>query len=91
MPVAILEAMRSGLAVVSTHVNAIPDVIEKDFSGILINPGAPQEIANAVIRLKRNPALCAKLAETAKHSFDTRFEFSRGIKELRSVYLSVIS
>jgi glycosyltransferase involved in cell wall biosynthesis len=90
MPVAILEAMRSGLAVVSTRVNAIPDVIETDVSGILINPGAPQEIADAIVRLKGNPDLCLKLAETAKHSFDERFEFSQGIDALRSIYSSII-
>lgn len=91
MPVAILEAMRSGLAVISTRVNAIPDVIETDVSGILIDPGAPQEIADAIVRLKRNPDLRLKLAETAKHSFDERFEFSQGIDALRSIYSSIIS
>jgi glycosyltransferase involved in cell wall biosynthesis len=89
MPVAIIEAMRGGVPVISTRVAAIPDMIEDGASGLLINPGAPEEIAEAVLRIRRDPSLRARLAEGGKKVFDEKFEFSRGIEEIRNLYRSI--
>ena len=86
MPVAIIEAMRSGLPVISTRVAAIPDMIDDGTSGILINPGAPGEIADAVLLLKRNDTLRIQIAEASSRAFHEKFEFSRGIEEIRTLY-----
>ena len=86
MPVTIIEAMRSGLPIISTPVAGIPDMIENGVSGLLINPGAPDEIAEAVLLLKRDKVLRKRLAEGGKLTFEQKFEFSRGIKEIRDVY-----
>lgn len=86
MPVAIIEAMRSGLPVISTRVAAIPDMIDEGISGLLINPGAPEEIADAVLRLKRNDELRHNIAKGASQAFREKFEFSRGIEEIRKLY-----
>ena len=47
LPMAILEAMAHGLAVVSTTVGAIPEVVNKD-CGILITPGKQEELSEAL-------------------------------------------
>ncbi len=86
MPVAIIEAMRSGLPVIATRVNAIPDMMEHEISGILINPGNSDEIAGAVLELKTNPMLRDKIALGARSSFNEKFEFSRGLENLRTFY-----
>ena len=88
MPITIIEALRSGLPVISTRVGGIPDMIEDRVSGLLLNPGAPEEIAEAVLLLRRDPELRKKLAEGARRTFDDKFEFSRGIGEIRSAYRS---
>ncbi len=89
MPVTIIEAMRGRLPIISTRVAGIPDMIEDGVSGLLINPGSPDEIAEAVLRLKQNEVLRGKLAAAAKASFDEKFEFSRGIEEIRNIYRSI--
>lgn len=89
MPIAIIEAFRSGLPVISTRVNAIPDMIEDEVSGLLINPGAPHEIAEAVLRLRRDDGLRQRLAKEAKRGFDEKFERSRVIEELGAVYRAI--
>jgi len=88
MPITIIEALRSGLPVISTRIGGIPDMIEDRVSGLLLNPGAPKEIAEAVLLLKRDSELRKKLAEGARRTFDEKFEFSRGIEEIRAVYRS---
>jgi glycosyltransferase involved in cell wall biosynthesis len=90
MPISIIEAMRAGLPIIATNVNAIPDTIEPELSGILINPGDPDEIATAVLRLKRNPDLQKALASGARARFEKRFEFSSGIEDLRGFYREML-
>jgi glycosyltransferase involved in cell wall biosynthesis len=86
MPVAIIEAMRSEIAIISTSVGAIPDMIVNGVSGLLINPGSPEEIAQAVLKLKQNERLRKRLAAGARETFDKNYEVSKGIGELAEIY-----
>jgi glycosyltransferase involved in cell wall biosynthesis len=51
MPLAIIEAMAAGLAVVSTRIAAVPEVVDDGATGILINPGDVAALAEALKRL----------------------------------------
>jgi glycosyltransferase involved in cell wall biosynthesis len=86
VPITIIEAMRSGVPVISTPVAGIPELIEDGVSGMLVRPGASDEIADVVLLLRRDDALRRKLAEGGKAAFDEKFEFSKGIAELRELY-----
>lgn len=88
MPISIIEALRSALPVISTRIAGIPDMIEPGVSGLLIEPGAPDAIAQAVLALKNDPELRKRLAAGAKRTFEEKFEFSKGIEELRKLYRS---
>jgi glycosyltransferase involved in cell wall biosynthesis len=91
MPVSIIEAMRSGLPVISTRVQGIPDVVKDGLTGLLIDPGNPGQIAGSVLRLKREEQLRRQMAEAARKIFQERFEFSKGIEEFRNLYRGIIS
>jgi glycosyltransferase involved in cell wall biosynthesis len=86
MPVAIIEAMRSGLPVISTRVQGIPDMMVNLESGILIDPGSPDQIAKSVLLLKRDEAFRRKIAAASRKTFEDVFEFSKGIEQIRQVY-----
>jgi len=54
LPNSILESMAAGLAVITTRVGGIPDVIENDKSGKLINPGDIESLGKAIVELSIN-------------------------------------
>lgn len=58
--IAFLEAMASGLPVVSTSAAAIPEVVPQRRAGILVPPNSPNAIAAALIELLEQPALRAE-------------------------------
>ena len=57
LPVAIVEALAAGVAVVSTPVAGIPEVVRDGESGLLVAPRDPQALALAVDRLLADPGL----------------------------------
>lgn len=59
------EAMAAGKAVVATNVGGLNDTVDDGWTGILTRPD-PDELAAAVIRLSREPALRASLGEQAR-------------------------
>jgi len=58
-----LEAMASGLAVVSTTATAIPEVVPHRRAGLLVPPRDPQALAAALLRLLHEPELRQRLAD----------------------------
>jgi glycosyltransferase involved in cell wall biosynthesis len=56
-PSVVIEAMSQGVAVVASHVGGIPDRIENGKSGILVEPGDPLALGEAIWGLIENPAL----------------------------------
>lgn len=66
MPVALLEAMGSGLPVVATRVGGLPEVIADPSHGILVPPESPADLAAAILQLVRSPELCASLGKAGR-------------------------
>jgi glycosyltransferase involved in cell wall biosynthesis len=65
LPMAVLEAMATGVVVVTTAVGAIPEVVTDGVSGVLIEPGKPEQLAAALQSLIVDPELRDQLAAAA--------------------------
>jgi glycosyltransferase involved in cell wall biosynthesis len=61
-PVSVIEAMASGLCVVSTDVGGIRYLIKDGENGLLVPPDDPQAMAAAVERLLIDPQLASRLS-----------------------------
>ncbi len=61
----LLEAMASGLAVVTTDVGDSAAIVDNEVTGLLVPPADPAALAKAIVRLLEAPALAAALAERA--------------------------
>ena len=65
MPNSVLEAMASGVPVVSTNVGGVPFILRENVTGLMVPAGNPQAMASAVLRLLGNPELAGRLAAAA--------------------------
>ena len=66
MPLALLEGMAAGCAVVGSAVPGVREVIEDGVDGLLVDESDPVAMADALERLLRNPEQAAAMAANAR-------------------------
>jgi len=90
MPIAILEAMAHGVAVIATPVGAIPEFLTDGQTALLVPPGASDKLADAIARLIDNVGE-RQLFGTAGHRvFRDRFDISVSAGRILALYESAM-
>jgi len=65
-PFSIIEAMQAQLPIIATKVGGIPEIIQDNATGLLINPANQTELSEAIIKLINNKSLAEQLAGQAQ-------------------------
>lgn len=86
LPYAVLEAMRAGCAIVSTDVGGIPEAVVEGESGLLVDAGSADELAEALARLVADPALRRRLGAGARDRFVAGFSLKSMHESARSAF-----
>jgi len=84
-PVSVLEALASGLSVVTTGPGDIAAMVRDGDTGLLVPPGDPAAMAKAVTNLLDNPDHARLMARRAKQEID-RYTWAAVRKEWAAVY-----
>lgn len=74
--IVILEAMASGLAVVSTNCGGPGTVIDHERTGLLTPIGDPEALAQGMERLLLDTPLRIAMGQAGRHSIEERFSFA---------------
>ncbi len=83
--IVILEAMNSGLAVVASNVGGIPEMVDNDETGLLVEPANSDDLARGLITLIKDKDLRVKMGELAKERVK-RFSSDIMIQKLEKIY-----
>lgn len=66
LPVALLEGLANGLAIVATRTGGIPEAVEDGREALLVDPGDPRALADALTRLAGDGDLRQRLGDAAR-------------------------
>jgi glycosyltransferase involved in cell wall biosynthesis len=89
-PVAIIEAMAAGKAVVATNVGGVADVIEDGRTGLLVPPRDAEALARALVRLATDADLRHRMGREAKDGVPARFSDERLAVDVDALYSSAL-
>jgi len=91
MPLAVIEAMMSGLPVVATDVGGVSEAVVHGETGFLVPPGNPDALALALDRLLTDPALRRRMGEAGRRRALERFTEERMLTGTAAVYERALS
>jgi colanic acid/amylovoran biosynthesis glycosyltransferase len=85
-----LEAMASGLPVFATRHGGIPEAVENNLSGILVNERDHRALGDALIDCAKDPARLAAMGCAASESVVKNFNQTEQARLLEEIYLREI-
>ena len=91
LPMVLIEAMASGVPVVSTAVGGIPEVLQEGITGFLVAPGSCQPLAERLKRLVDDPALAQQLGRAARQDAQRRFSVDVMMRRHQELYDEVLA
>ena len=74
LPVVLMEAMATGLPVVTTRIAGIPELVEDGTSGFVVTPGDAVEAAAAFRRLAEDPAYATAVGANARKAVEVQHD-----------------
>jgi len=77
IPVTLMEAMATGMLVVSTYHSGIPELVEADRSGLLVPERDAGALAGALVRLTQCPDDWSAISQAARRRVVADFEIGR--------------
>jgi glycosyltransferase involved in cell wall biosynthesis len=86
MPLTILEAMATGMPVVTTNSSGMCDVVEDGFNGLVVPTADAEELADAVERLCRSAEMRSSLGLNGQQTM-RRYTWCRAAQKLERVFM----
>lgn len=83
--IVILEAMAAGVPVIATNVGGIPDIVEHEHTGILVEKGNAEQIAEAIEKIYSNEALRETLIRNATSNLE-KYNWNNIIQQVLNIY-----
>jgi glycosyltransferase involved in cell wall biosynthesis len=87
MPVSVLEAMAAGLPVVASRVGGLPEQVVDGVTGVLVEPGDPEDLAEALAGLVADRELRRRLGAAGRARAEQAFD----LEPFRSAHLELYS
>ena len=86
IPNVLLESMAIGVPVVATQVSAIPELVDNGYTGLLVPPGSPHQMADAIHRLLTEKKLRYNVIKAGRTHVLQNFDSSVLIRDLAALY-----
>lgn len=91
LPMVILESMAMGLPVVASKLEGIPEVIDDDVTGFLVNPNDVEALSDKIIKIMESPDLVETVVKNARKKITTEMNGYRQASQVEAIYKDVLS
>jgi glycosyltransferase involved in cell wall biosynthesis len=88
IPNVLVEAMASGLPVVTTSAGGIPELVQHDVDGVLAEPGDLAALARLIAELVDDPQRRERLGTAARATVERSFDIDVAAQRLEEVLRS---
>jgi glycosyltransferase involved in cell wall biosynthesis len=89
-PLSVMEAMSSGLPIVSTAAGGVPDLFECGKEGLIVKPGDVQGLSGAMAYLLGNRGVRRALGSSAAQRARGRFDVSQMVQAYEALYEDLV-
>lgn len=89
LPMVLLEALCLGVVVVARAVGGIPEVIQNDANGVLVDSSDPQSLADACVQALADRARSQRLAEAGIKSVADNYAAATTARQVTRLYFSL--
>jgi glycosyltransferase involved in cell wall biosynthesis len=89
LPLALLEAMAIGKPIVATQVGGNAEVVEDGVNGYIVPPRDPVALAQAILRVRRDPAFAEQVRHVNVQKFDVQFSVGAMVKAHEQLFREV--
>lgn len=77
LPLSVVEAFARGIAVICTPVGALPDIVQDEVTGLVVQPGDVDGIVVALERMLSEPILRERLGQNARVLYEERLNLEQ--------------
>jgi len=88
LPTVIMEAMATGLPVISTRIGGIPEMVIDNETGFLVRPDDPVALADAIEKVINDRSLGQKLGHAGHGRAQTLFSIEKNVRDLCALICS---
>ncbi len=86
IPVVLMEAAACSLPLIASRLSGIPELVQDEVTGLLVDPGNADELAGALLRLARNKPLREQLGKAAQNFVEQDFNLTRNVTRLETLF-----
>ena len=90
LPNAVLEYLAAGLPTVASRVGGNAEIVQDCKTGLLVPPEDPPALAEALLRLLRDPGFAANLGNNGREYVTSQFSFRRMIENTDQLYTELL-
>jgi glycosyltransferase involved in cell wall biosynthesis len=90
LPISLIEAMFTNQAILTTNCGGIPEIIKDNFSGYVVEPANPKQLAEKLSLLLQKKSLRTELAGNAQAFAQQHLTVSTMVQKIEGIYRSLL-